>query len=104
MQLREREASLALEEIRKELLAEQEKVRALREKSELDDRRVAELEGSLETQGSELKGKHLKLAEDHYSVSSDLTECRCQLGGWIRGHSSRRRRYHSADEAVGPGH
>ena len=42
LQLKEMEANLALEEIRKELLAEQEKVRALREKSELDDRRVAE--------------------------------------------------------------
>ena len=82
MQLKETEANLALGEIQKELLAEQENVRTLREKSELDGRRVAELEESLETQRSELeelKGKHLKLAEDHNSTTSDLTKCRRQL-------------------------
>ena len=55
LQLKETEANLALEEIRKELLAEQEKVRTLWEKSELDGRRVVELEGSLETHGSALE-------------------------------------------------
>ena len=88
MQLKETEANLALEEIRKELLAEQEKVRTLWEKSELDGRRVAELEGSLETQGSELeelKGKHLKLVENNYLASSDLTGSRRQLEGGFAG-------------------
>ena len=73
------EANLALEGVQKELLAEQENVLALQEKSERDDQRTAKLEESLETQGAELaelKVKHLKLVEDHYQVSSDLTGCR----------------------------
>ena len=47
---------------------ERESVRALQEKTERNGQRIAELEGSLETRGSELtelKGKHLKLVEDH---------------------------------------
>ena len=99
--LKETEANQTIEGVKKELLAEWECVRALQEKTERDGQRIAELEGSLETQGgelAELKGKHLKLVEDHYQVSSDLTGCRRHLEEGFASISA------VSAEATGPGH
>ena len=93
LQLKETEAQKAIEDVRKDLLTEQESARALREQAQLDSQKVARLEESLklrEEELSSLKTRHLELEEDHSRASSELAELRRQTEGEFKGVAAAR--------------